>query len=307
MVAAMALAAQVPEPPVDDLTFRTGTALVRVDVQVLERGRPVTGLTAADFIVKDNGVVQELVGFGQEAEPLQVLFVLDVSGSMGRVLREMAGVAQGALAALGPEDEVGVMLYSRRSRIAQELMADRRAALVALQEAALADDLGAGTAMNEALLAACEYLKGLPPFAGRRALVVLTDNGGLNEMAPDEAVLRAMEEVNAVLNAIVTKDAKPPAPPRPGVAMNPDYTFNDVFLLARESGGDVLRADKPERLREMLERIRLRYGLGYRAPEAAAGEWRTLEVELAEGARRKYRRAEVRARAGYRAAGVNGR
>jgi hypothetical protein len=30
-------------------------------------------------------------------------------------------------------------------------------------------------------------------------------------------------------------------------------------------------------------------------------------VELTEGARRKYRRAEVRARAGYRAAGVNGR
>lgn len=297
MVTAMGLAAQAPQ---EEVTFRTGTALVRVDAQVLDRGRPVTGLTAADFVVKDNGAVQTLAAFGQEAEPLQVLFVLDVSGSMGRLLKEMAGVAQGAMAALRPEDEVGVMFYSRRARVAQELSPDRRAAAVALQEAALEKDLGAGTAMNEALLAACEYLSGLRPFAGRRALIVLTDNGGLNEKSPDEEVLRRLGEVNAVLNAIVTKDAKPPAPPRAGVEMNPDYSFNDVFLLARESGGEVLRADKPERLREMLERVRQRYGLGYRMPEGAPGEVRRVEVELAGAAREKYRRAEVRARKEYR-------
>ncbi len=301
MVAAMACAAQAPPEPAEPFTFRTGMSLVRVDAQVLDRGRPLAGLRAADFVVKDNGAPQELVVFAQEAEPLQVLFVLDVSGSMGRTLREMARVAQNALATLAPDDEVGVMLYSRRSRIAQELSPDRRAALAALQEAALADDLGAGTSMNEALLAACAYWKELPEFAGRRAIVVLTDNGGLNEKAPDDVVLRELSAVNAVLNAIVTSDAKPPAPPRPGVEMNPDFTFNDVFLLARESGGEVLRADKPERLREMLEHIRLRYTLGYRAPEATPGEWRQVEVELAEAARRKYRRAEVLARPGYRA------
>lgn len=291
--------AQVPPEQPEALTFRTGATLVRIDTQVLDRGRPLTGLTAADFVVKDNGAPQQLIAFGQEAEPLQVLFVLDVSGSMGRLLRQMADVAQSALATLGPEDEVGVMLYSRRSRITQELVPDRRAALLALQEAPLATGLGAGTSMNEALLAACAYLKNLPPFVGRRALVVLTDNGGLNEHAPDDAVLRELAAANAVLNAIVTRDAKPPGPPRPGVEMNPDYTFNDVFLLARESGGEILRADRPERFREMLERIRLRYGLGYRAPDAAPGEWRRVEVNLTEEARRKYRRAEVRARPGY--------
>jgi VWFA-related protein len=299
IVAASLLMAQAPSEPPEVLTFKTGATLVRIDAQVLDRGRPLAGLTAADFIVKDNGVVQELIAFGQESEPLQVLFVLDVSGSMGRLLRQMADVAQSALATLGPEDEVGVMLYSRHSRITQELVPDRRAALVALQEAPLATDLGAGTAMNEALLAACSLLKDRPPFAGRRAIVVLTDNGGLNELAPDQAVLQELGTANAVLNAIVTRDAKPPAPPRPGVEMNPAYTFNDVFLLARESGGEVLRADRPERFREMIERIRLRYGLGYRAPDAAPGEWRRVEVELSEEARKKYRRAEVRARPGY--------
>lgn len=283
------------------VTFRTGATLVRIDAQVLQRGRPVNGLLARDFIVKDNGEPQTLTAFGQEAEPLQVMFVLDVSGSMGRVLKQMAGVAQSALAALGPDDEVGVMLYARRSRITQELSADRRAGLVALQEAALAEGLGAGTAMNEALLAACGYLKNLGPFPGRRALIVLTDNGGLNENAPDSAVLRALADANAVLNAIVTRDASPPAPPRPGAEVNPDYTYNDVFLLARESGGEILKADKAERLREMLEHIRLRYSLGYRAPAAQPGEWRRVEVDLSEEARRRFRRAEVLARPGYAA------
>lgn len=299
--------AQAPASgPPGEVTFRTGAALVRVDTQVLERGRPVNGLHAHDFIVKDNGAPQPLVAFGQEAEPLQVMFVLDVSGSMGRVLKEMAGVAQSALARLGPEDEVGVMLYARRSRITQELSADRRAALLALQDAPLAEGLGAGTSMNEALLAACDYLKNLPPFPGRRAIVVLTDNGGLNEKAPDDVLLRELASVNAVLNAIVTRDAKPPAPPRAGVEMNPDYTFNDVFLLARESGGEVLRADKAGRLLEMLERIRLRYGLGYRPPAATPGEWRRVDVELTADARRRFRRAEVRARPGYFAQALNG-
>lgn len=292
-----AQATQPEAPPV--VTFRTGATLVRVDAQVLERGRPVTGLSVRDFIVKDNGEPQTLTAFAQEAEPLQVMFVLDVSGSMGRVLKQMASAGQSALEALGPGDEVGVMLYARRSRITQELSPDRRAGLLALQEAAFAEDLGAGTAMNEALLAACSYLNSLGSFPGRRALIVLTDNGGLNENAPDSAVLRALAEANAVLNAIVTRDATPPAPPRPGAELNPDYTYNNVFLLARESGGEVLKADKAERLREMLEHIRRRYSLGYRAPAAQPGEWRQVEVELSEDARRRFRRAEVRARPGY--------
>lgn len=51
---------QAQQPP----TFRTGTNLVRVDVNVLDKdGRPVRSLTADDFEVRENGEVQAITSF----------------------------------------------------------------------------------------------------------------------------------------------------------------------------------------------------------------------------------------------------
>ena len=61
--------------------FRSGTELVRVDVLVTDDGAPVTGLTAADFEVRDKGVRQRVTSAGAVAA-VQLGVVLDVSGSM---------------------------------------------------------------------------------------------------------------------------------------------------------------------------------------------------------------------------------
>jgi VWFA-related protein len=49
-------------------TFPAGVELVRIDVVVLERGVPVTGLSAADFEITENGRRREIVSF----EPIVV-------------------------------------------------------------------------------------------------------------------------------------------------------------------------------------------------------------------------------------------
>ena len=49
-------AAQQDPPP----TFRASADFVGIDVSVRRAGRPVTGLTAADFAVLDNGVRQDV-------------------------------------------------------------------------------------------------------------------------------------------------------------------------------------------------------------------------------------------------------
>ena len=61
--------------------FRTGTDLVRVDTLVERDGKPVGGLTAADFEIFDNGVRQHVASIRQtDAVSLSVAF--DASGSM---------------------------------------------------------------------------------------------------------------------------------------------------------------------------------------------------------------------------------
>jgi VWFA-related protein len=57
----------VQQPP----TFRSGTDVIQIDVSVLDRDRrPIPGLTAADFVVREDGNARPVVAVSQvEAEP----------------------------------------------------------------------------------------------------------------------------------------------------------------------------------------------------------------------------------------------
>jgi len=297
IVAALALPAQTPpeEPPL----FRSSAALVSVDVLVTQKGKPVTGLRAEDFVVREEGVPRPVEAFAHEAAPLQVLLLLDVSGSMGRMLRAAAETGRQALAQLGPQDEVAVLFFARRARLHQELTPHKDLAARALREAAVESGLGAGTSLNEALLEAAAYLAQLPPFSGRRALIVLTDNGGVHYQLPDETVIRALSRVNAVVNAIVPEGVRPPAPPR-GEDVNPDFTPANVFRISEETGGEVVRSnDAGRRLGELIDRVRRRYNLLIRPSAAPPGAFRRLSVELRLPPGRGGGDLQVRSRRGY--------
>jgi VWFA-related protein len=293
--------AQIPAPA-GTAVFRAGVAMVRVDAQVINGRQVVAGLDRDSFRVLDEGAEQPIEYFARDSEPLSLLLLLDVSGSIRRRLQEMAAAARKALDALGEADRVAVMFFGRTTKVAQELTKDRVAAAKAIAEALTEKSVGSGTLINPALLDAARYLgaEGLDRV-GRRAIVILTDNQGLNYQTPDQMVLEALYSADAVLNAIVTPDARPPDTPPPGVKLNPDFSPSDVFRIARDTGGEVLRAERAgETFREMLERIRLRYSLHYRAPDAAVpGTVRRIQVELSPAARKRYPKAEVRARAGY--------
>lgn len=285
--------------------FRSTTALVSVDVLVTQAGKPVTGLRAEDFIVREEGVPRPVESFAHDAAPLQVLLLLDVSGSMGRMLRAAAETGRQALAQLAPQDEVAVFFFARRARLQQELTREKDLAARALREAAVESGLGAGTSLNDALLEAAAYLEKLPPFPGRRALIVLTDNGGVHYQLPDETVIRALSRVNAVANAIVPEGVRPPQPP--DGAVNPDFTPANIFLIADSTGGEVIRSnDAGRRLRQLLERIRLRYNLLIRPSPAPPGAYRRLSVELSPSGAARARGAVIRCRSGYYAPGEPG-
>ena len=280
--------------------FRSSTALVRIDTQVLRAGRPVEGLTQADFGVFDDGQPVQLAAFGQSREALEVILLFDVSGSMSRILVEMATVAEKALGSLQPEDQVAVLVFGRRMLPLVEPTSDRRAAARMIQESLFEHDVGAGTNLNGAILETADWLAKQPPFAGRRSLIILTDNKGMHYQTPDEKVLHALAGLDVTLSAIVPADARPPKPVPLGAHANPDFTPLDVFKLARETGGEVLRADRTGgRFVEMMERVRLRYDLAIRPQPGPEGAFRRLEVQLTDEARARVGKVEIRARSGY--------
>ena len=102
-VAAAGLAAQ--QQPV----FRAGQDVVRVFATVTDRdGRLVTTLTKDDFEVRDEGKPQPITQFDKSPQPIRLVVMLDVSGSMEGNLSLLRASAAQLFARLRQDDAVRV-------------------------------------------------------------------------------------------------------------------------------------------------------------------------------------------------------
>jgi VWFA-related protein len=293
-------------PPAEPVTaeaqtpvFKTGVSDVRVVVQVSEDGQIVKGLTKDDFIVTDNGQPQPIVSFEQEKQPLDLLLLLDISGSMREHIEEMAATARQALGYLAPGDRVAIMTFGVRTNVHSD-WSDNHAEIARQLRTAVDDQdkVGYGTAINNAVVEAAQYISA-DQDGNRRSILMVTDNLGMNYRINDHMAIGHLLKANAPLNAIVVGRAIRPGPPRPGD--NPDYTPADVFVLAQATGGEAVKENKAASFfPQMIERIRDRYTLAYHAPEGAKpGEFRQISVALAPAARQAHPRAVILARSGY--------
>ena len=100
-----------------DVTFKASVANVRVDAQVTQDGELITGLTAQDFVVREDDRPQPIVYFGREKEPLSLLLLLDVSGSMRKYVEQVASVARQSLRFLRVKDRVALMVFAREANV----------------------------------------------------------------------------------------------------------------------------------------------------------------------------------------------
>lgn len=284
-------------------TFRSGVANVRIDVQVTQDGQLIPDVSKEDFTVFDEGTRQPIVYFAREAEPLSLVILLDVSGSTREYIQEMAGVARQALRFLRARDRVSIMVFARDQRVHLPWTDNITEVADALRTAVYDEALGAGTNINEALIAATRHIGSTAGNTGRRAVLVVSDNKGLNYRSPDQAVIEALNEQDAVLNGIIVgKAQRPDRGVSGGIYKNPDFTTPDIFFIAEETGGEAVKAEKAgEAFANMIERIRSRYSLHYNVPAGAAeGSFRRVQVDLAFNARTRYPRAALRYRKGYR-------
>jgi len=289
----------------DVAVFRTGVADVRVDVQVLDNGTIVRGLTAADFVVTDENQPQKILSCDQESARVSLVLLLDVSGSMQKYLEVLARNANEALKELRPGDRVAIMDFATTPKVEQEFSDNLAETARQLLPAISDESVGTSTQINAAVLAAAHYIdehagamNGHKMDPGRRAILIVTDNLGVNKGLADNTVIQLLLRSDATLNGIVVGRDIRPRPYQRGD--DPDSTPADIHHLAEESGGDVIRADESQfAFREMLERIRWRYTLAYHAPGGNEGSFRHIHVELSADARRRFPNAVIYARTGY--------
>jgi VWFA-related protein len=290
----------VEQPEEETATFKTGVSDVRVDVQVTEGNNLVKDLTKGDFSVADEGQLQSIVSFAHGDEPLNLVLLLDVSGSMQKYLDEISAEARAALDHLRPGDRVALMVFAKNTALAQDF-SDNLAETARNINGALRDwDVGSSTMINSAVVDAARFMEKNAGPGGRRAILILTDNLSTSYRLTDGQVIRELNRADTVMNAIITGRAIRPRPMEPGKPANPDFTPANVYELTEKTGGEWVKAENAgDSFKEMIDRIRSRYMLAYHAPDAQAGTFRHITVTLDDAARKRYPGAELHSRSGY--------
>lgn len=274
-----------------DPVFRTDVSLVRVDAQVTAGGAIVDELGKDDFTVQDNGQPRTILYCSQEEERLDLMLLLDISGSMETSVRRLAAASRAALRELRPGDRVAVADFNTESFLIAGFNDDLGEVQKTLDRVV---DLrfGGGTHILSAIYDAAGYFLKQQDKQRRRAILILTDNFGQSSESEKKVVNRLWAADVVVCGLIVRPRGQTLEFSWPG--------GEDMLGAAEKTGGETVNANDPaQAFREMLRRIRRRYSLYYEMPPGKPGTVRRVALDLCPQVKSRYPKVEVLARKGY--------
>jgi VWFA-related protein len=287
-------------------TFSISVDAVRLDVLVVDRGRPLSGLDVDDLELRDNGVRQRIRSVAQEETPLDAILVLDRSGSVaGEPLERLREAARTFVAELSHQDRAALVAFSHQVRRPARLTAELSAVQQALDRVAPSG----ATALFDAAYAAL-VLRARSP--NRTMILVFSDGLDTASWMPPADVIEFGKQVDAVVYAIMFDADRRPRPPSlplglygrgfpsSGTASDAVRSNNaPAFLQAitEATGGQLLRTHRDAQLRDLFLRalrdMKARYVVTY-VPEGVERKgWHTIDVRLLR------RKGTVTARRGY--------
>ena len=272
-----AASAQAPPPP----TFAVGVEAVYVDVFVTDANRPVTGLTEADFELKDDGARQHVEIVAVESLPLTTFLVLDTSGSVaGEKLVRLQAAGRALLGGLRTGDEASLLTFDQEIRVRVPPTSDR-----ARLERGVAGILpGGATALYDALYAGAMLASG----RGRSLLVLFTDGEDNLSWLGAAEVRQVLLESNALVQVVGIVPREDRASPRDSLFVSrPRAEASHVRILrqlAEVTGGRFWPAASPDRLAEaflaILDAMKTRYVLRFEPGRGRREGLHELEVKL---------------------------
>jgi VWFA-related protein len=288
--------------PSSEQVFRSGVQSVVVDVSVLRGRTPVTGLTAADFAIDDNGTPQVVASIDAAAIPLDVSLVVDATwqaqglhgGYIGLAgTRALAQDAHKIAGLLAPDDRLAVLTYGA------ELVQTRAMSPVGASPSDI--DVSNPTTfvpsnpvpIGQAVLTA---LSSPTPPERRHVVLVFSAARLLSEVPLHEVVVPAAARADALLYTVLhppaytvdTHEAIPYYPPdalvRDGLTRAAEATGGRAFIT-----GNIVGA-----FRDILKEFRRSYVLRYSVQGVPVRGWHTISVTVP-----RCPACVVRARRGY--------
>jgi Ca-activated chloride channel homolog len=284
-----------------DFKLKVDVQLVMVDATVRDRsGRPMETLRREDFRVFESGLEQTIQSFSRDEYPLAVALVVDRSGSVAPYMNELRQAAYRALHQLKRGDQVCLFTFAGEVQRLEDLTTDRQR--IANRIGTI--QAGGGTNIVDGLFDAVYYLS-LVARDRRRVVILVSDNeNSTRPRSSQNEVIRMAMESETVIYSVKTAGEGVPLTMRVPVWVGSLGKDDLVGKIAHETGGEIIDSGSTgsldSALATVINRLKLRYTLGYNSPNAAKdGTFRKIDVRLTERYGRPDSDYSVSARRGY--------
>jgi Ca-activated chloride channel family protein len=271
--------------------FRSHADLVNFGVVVTDKqGEPITGLSADDFDVREEGKPQTIKFFAAgdpaNAPPLHIGFLLDASGSMEDDIKDVRTAAVKFLNTMDKAEDITLVDFDTEIRVARYEQSDYGH----LIERIRGRKTDGYTALYDALGA---YLGTSADQDGQKVLIMYTDGGDTRSTMTLKDVLdllKASDVTVYVVGYLQHQSSTQQTPLR-----------MELSRFAQMTGGLALfplSAKEVEKMYEKIEReIAARYSLGYTSTDTRTdGMWRNVDIRLK---RADLKGVRLRTRQGY--------
>ncbi len=289
IASALGVGAAVQQQP----SFRGGSDTVRVFVTVTDRdGRLVTTLTRDQFEVRDEGTPQPVTQFDKSPQPIRLIVMLDVSGSMEGNLPLLRASAAQLFARLRPDDGVRVGAFGHEVTISPAFTQDPGELRSALPTAIAPD---APTPLWRAI---DEAIGAFGTGDDRRKVILVLsdgkDTGMLNlrqRPASQGGVIDRAQREDVMIYAIGmrSRGRRPPPGAGPGglqAMLLADMPDAGLARVAEETGGGYteIRAgqDLGAAFAGVADELHTQYLLGF-APPKRDGKVHDINVRVSQG------------------------
>lgn len=281
--------AQAPtpaQPPV----FAVGVESVLIDAFVTDGKDKVSGLSARDFTLRDNGAPQPFELLPADSVPIRAILVFDTSSSMqGAKIDRLRTAAESFLERLRPQDEVALVSFSDEIVWRTSLTADRAVVRRGIESLV---SRGATSAFDALFIALTQ-----PRSSLRTLVIVFSDGEDMTSWLSVKQIRGVVERSNALIHVV----AAPSEDFQSGFVRSlrsSDSTYIKTWRgLAEITGGSLIEVNSPDKIAaafaQIVDQMKDRYVLSYTPMAEPAPGWHSLDLQLTS------HRAKVRGRTGY--------
>jgi VWFA-related protein len=277
------------DPPVVDV-IKIDSRLVNLNVKVTDAsGKLIPDLNKDDFQIFEDSVEQEVAQFEPVTSPVNVVLLLDLSGSTQDRWKVIKKAAKKFIDTLSPNTHIAVAAFARRFVLISDFTDDRKLLKNRIDDM---KKFNSGTAFYDSTWSTLDLFNEVKER--RKAIVVMTDgvDNSLSsfEYEPrhpfDELLARMIQEEVTIYPIYFDTEYEVTVKMR-GQDTHESYVTarQQLQKIADETGGTLFRADRAEDLEGVYQRVaselQTLYTVAYNPRDKNYdGKWRSVSVKV---------------------------